>query len=75
MDINDPLAGNQDNEDLDYGEEQHEVQVSNPGLQQPVTSQPIKSAQVPSDEDEPDQPEVDYTPSFFSQRFASDLLG
>ena len=82
MDIEDPLAGNQD--DLEYDQEDEGVQVTNPERQNQITSstaQALKQStqtqqlaksqtqqQVDEEEEDDQQQEVDYTPSYFSQR-------
>ena len=73
------MAGNQGDDDLDYGEEADEIQVTNPEkLKNDQFKDQILSNtnNQPEEEEEEDEqpPQIDYTPSFFSQRFASDLL-
>ena len=65
-------AGNADG--LEYDEEDEQIKVENPNKIDFKTAKKVQKIESENEEEE-DEPIVDTMPSFFSQRFASDLIG
>ena len=65
-------AGNADG--LEYDEEDEQIQVYNPNKIEHQTAKQVQKIKSEEEEDD-NEPIVDTIPSFFSQRFASDLIG